>query len=118
MNQNTYGLEQIRDAWIDAYYRGDIAQFRQYEHEQLQIIYEAKGVTENSLNRYEQIAHAIKNAVWKPQKPIITAEEFEINPEYNRCLVSLKSENMQNLIQELWVFDQSWRVVELKFCKK
>lgn len=117
MDQNNQELEPVHDIWIDAYYLGDIALFKQYEHQQLQIIYEAKGVVENSLNRYEQIAHAVNNSVWKPQKPNITTEEFDFNAEAMRCRVSLKSENMQCLIQELWVFEQAWKVIEIRFCK-
>ena len=110
-------LEQIRDAWLQAYYRGDIDQLRQYEHEHLQMIYEAKAMTESSLNRYEQIAHAVKNSVWKPQKPNIMIEEFEFDHDANHCTVSLKSDQAKTLIQELWVFDGAWKIIELKVCK-
>lgn len=113
-----YSLEQCRDAWRDAYYRGDSVQLRSYEHPDLQIIYEEKGISESNINRYEQIAHAVKNSVWKPQKPQIEREEFEFNAANNRCVIHLKQQNNQSLIQETWVFDQVWRLLELRFCQE
>lgn len=108
-------LEQVRDAWLDAYYRGDAEALRGYEHAQLQIIYADQGMTERSLNRYEQIRHAVQNAVWKPQKPAIIAEEFEFDEQSTRCLVLLKSAKERVLMQELWQFEGSWTLLELRY---
>lgn len=108
-------LELVRDAWLDAFYRGDVAVLRQYEHAQLQIIYQDRGRVESSLNRYDQIAHAVQNAVWKPQKPAVAAEEFEFDEQSTRCTVYLKSDQDQVLIQELWHFSSTWTLLELRF---
>lgn len=113
-----YSLEQCRDAWIDAYYRGDSIQLKSYEHPELQIIYEVKGIVEGNVNRYEQIEHAVQNGVWKPQKPQLDIEEFEFNDANNRCVIHLKQQNNGPFIQETWVFDQVWRVIELRFCRE
>lgn len=113
-----YSLEGCRDAWIDAYYRGDSVQLKSYEHPQLQLIYEAKGITESNLNRYAQIEHAVQNAVWKPQKPQIESEEFEFNAANNRCVIRIKQQNKQSFIQETWVFDRVWQLIELRFCQE
>lgn len=111
-------LEQSRNAWSDAYYRGDGDQLQCYEHPDLQIVYEAKGIVESNINRYEQIAHAVKNSVWKPQKPFIDIEEFEFNSAMDRCVIRLKSHEDLILIQETWVFNQFWQLLELRFCQK
>lgn len=111
-------LEQSRYAWSEAYYRGDGEQLKYYEHPDLQIVYEAKGIIESNLNRYEQIAHAVKNAVWKPQKPLIESEEFEFNERMDRCVILLISTENAAFIQETWVFNQFWQLIELRFCKK
>lgn len=113
-----YSLEQCRDAWVDAYYRGDSVQLRAYEHENLQVVYEAKGITESNINRYEQIEHAVKNAVWKPQKPQVTIEEYEYNAENNRCVIHLSQQSDMPMIQETWVLADVWRLLELRFCQE
>lgn len=111
-------LEQSRNAWTSAYYRGDSKQLQHYEHPDLQIVYEAKGIVESNISRYEQIDHAIKNSVWKPQKPAIDIEEFEFNSLMDRCVIHLKSNEELILIQETWVFNQFWQLLELRFCQK
>ncbi|EPF81706.1 hypothetical protein [Acinetobacter rudis] len=111
-------LEQSRTAWSDAYYRGDSEQLQHHEHPDLHIVYEAKGIVESNINRYEQIAHAVKNSVWKPQKPSIEIEEFEFNSTMDRCIVRLKPHENLILIQETWIFEQSWQLIELRFCQK
>lgn len=110
-------LEQVRDAWLDAFYQGDVLALQRYEHAQLKVIYEDKARTESSLNRYEQIAHAVQNAVWKPQKPAIVAEEFEFDEQSQQCTVYLKSDANRVIMQEIWRLDHTWMLLELRFCQ-
>ncbi|AXY55265.1 hypothetical protein CDG60_00765 [Acinetobacter chinensis] len=110
-------LEHIRDIWVNAFFTGNYDVLAQYEDESFRVVYEKEGVTESNYTRYEKIAHAVKNGVWKPQKPEIMSEEFEFNRDLTECRVTLELENEPTVIQESWVFYDEWKVVELRFCK-
>lgn len=62
-------LEHIRDIRVNAFFTGNYDVLAQYEDESFRVVYEKEGVTESNYTRYEKIAHAVKNGVWKPQKP-------------------------------------------------
>ena len=110
-------LEQTRDGWINAFFTGNFEGLAQFEAPSFKVIYEKEGITESSVTRYEKIAHAVKNGVWKPQKPEISSEEFEFDREQTHCKVTLELENELRQIQELWIYDLDWKIIELRFCK-
>ena len=109
-------LEQIRDIWSNAFFTGNFEVLAQYEHEQFKVVYEQEGQVEGNFTRYERIAHAVKNGVWKPQKPNIEFEEFEFDRDLKRCKVLIGLED-QRKIQELWVNEGTWKIIELRFLK-
>ena len=110
-------LEQTRDHWVNAFFTGNYEVLAQFEDVHFKVIYEKEGITESSVTRYEKIAHAVKNGVWKPQKPEILSEEFEFDREQTHCKVTLELENEFRQIQELWFYESDWKIVELRFCK-
>lgn len=110
-------LEQIRDIWSNAFFTGNFEALAQYEHEQFKVVYEQEGQVEGNFTRYERIAHAVKNDVWKPQKPNIEFEEFEFDRDLKRCKVLIGLED-QRKIQELWVNEGAWKIIELRFLKR
>ena len=110
-------LEQIRDIWSNAFFTGNFEALAQYEHEQFKVVYEQEGQVEGNFTRYERIAHAVKNGVWKPQKPNIEFEEFEFDRDLKRCEVLIGLED-QRKIQELWVNEGAWKIIELRFLKR
>lgn len=109
-------LEQIRDIWSNAFFTGNFEVLAQYEHEQFKVVYEQEGQVEGNFTRYERIAHAVKNGVWKPQKPNIEFEEFNFDRDLKRCKVLIGLED-QRQIQELWVNQDRWKIIELRFLK-
>ena len=110
-------LEQTRDIWVNAFFTGNYDVLANYEDASFKVIYEKEGITESNLTRYEKIAHAVKNGVWKPQKPNIKSEEFEFDRELTRCIVTLELEDEATIIQELWICQEDWKITELRFCK-
>ena len=110
-------LEQIRDIWSNAFFTGNFEALAQYEHEQFKVVYEQEGQVEGNFTRYERIAHAVKNGVWKPQKPNIEFEEFEFDRHLKRCKVLIGLEDHRK-IQELWVNEGAWKIIELRFLKR
>jgi len=109
-------LEQIRDIWSNAFFTGNFEVLAQYEHEQFKVVYEQEGRVESNFTRYERIAHAVKNGVWKPQQPLIEFEEFEFDRDLTHCKVLIGLED-QKKIQELWVNEGTWKIIELRFLK-
>ena len=109
-------LEQIRDIWSNAFFTGNFEVLAQYEHEQFKVVYEQEGRVESNFTRYERIAHAVKNGVWKPQKPNVEFEEFEFDRDLKRCKILIGLED-QSKIQELWVNEGAWKIIELRFLK-
>lgn len=110
-------FEQVRDIWVNAFFTGNYAVLAQYEDEHFKVIYEKEGITEGSATRYEKIADAVKNGVWKPQKPNVQSEEYEFDADYLHCKVTIELETDGTVIQELWFFAGEWKITELKFCK-
>ena len=107
-------LEKIRDIWVNAFFTGNFDLLAQYEHADFKVVYEQEGRVESNLTRYERIAHAVKNGVWKPQKPTVEFEEFEFDRDLTRCKILIGLEN-QKKIQELWGNQGAWKIVELRF---
>ena len=110
-------LEQIRDIWVNAFFTGNYETLAQYEDEHFKVVYEQDGRIESNYTRYDRIAHAVKNGVWKPQKPDVESEEFEFNRDQNECQVLIVLEGDHQQIRELWVNDGVWKIKELRFLK-
>ena len=110
-------LEQIRDIWVNAFFTGNYETLAQYEDEHFKVVYEQDGRIESNYTRYDRIAHAVKNGVWKPQKPDVESEEFEFNRDQNECQVLIVLEGDHQQIRELWVNDGIWKIQELRFLK-
>ena len=108
-------LEQIRDIWVNAFFTGNYETLAQYEDEHFKVVYEQDGRIESNYTRYDRIAHAVKNGVWKPQKPDVESEEFEFNRDQNECQVLIVLEGDHQQIRELWVNDGVWKIKELRF---
>lgn len=113
-----YLLEQSRDAWTNAFFTGNYEVLAQYEDENFKVIYEQEGRIESNYMRYDRIAHAVQNGVWKPRNPDIEFEEFEYNDKQNECIVLIGFEQDRSMIQERWVYVGSWKIIELRFLKK
>ena len=107
-------LEKIRDIWVNAFFTGNFDLLAQYEHADFKVVYEQEGRVESNLTRYERIAHAVKNGVWKPQKPTVEFEKFEFDRDLTHCKILIGLEN-QKKIQELWGNQGAWKIVELRF---
>ena len=110
-------LEQIRDIWVNAFFTGNYETLAQYEDEHFKVVYEQDGRIESNYTRYDRIAHAVKNGVWKPQKPDVESEEFEFNRDQNECQILIILEGDRQQIRELWVNDGIWKITELRFLK-
>jgi hypothetical protein len=112
-------LDQSRDAWSNAFFTGNYEILAQHEHEHFKVVYEQDGRVESNYMRYDRIAHAVQNGVWKPRNPDIEFEEFEYNYDQNECTVIVGLEEDHSMIQELWVLDnETWKITELRFLKK
>lgn len=110
-------LEQIRDIWVNAFFTGNYETLAQYEDEHFKVVYEQDGRIESNYTRYDRIAHAVKNGVWKPQKPDVESEEFEFNRDQNECQVLIVLEGDHQQIREFWMNDGVWKIKELRFLK-
>jgi hypothetical protein len=110
-------LEHIRDTWTAAFFNGDFDVLRQYEDENFKVVYEQEGRVEGNYTRYDLIAHAVQNGVWKPQKPNIESEDFEYNADQTACVVCIELQDNAQKIQENWQYKTSWKIVELRFLK-
>lgn len=69
-------LEQSRDIWANAFFTGNYEVLAQYEHATFKVVYEQEGRVEGNYTRYDRIAHAVQNGVWKPRNPDIEFDEF------------------------------------------
>lgn len=108
-----YSLEQSHDTWMNAYYLGKIEILKKYEHPQLKVFFRDSGIIETQLDRYERIHHAIQNGVWKPKKFDIEIEEFEYNDTNTYCKISMKSYDGILILEELWTFEEYWKILAL-----
>ncbi|WP_374667906.1 hypothetical protein [Acinetobacter sp.] len=110
-------LEKVRDIWVNAFFTGNYEVLAQYEDEHFKAVYEQDGRVESTYTRYDRIAHAVKNGVWKPKKPDVEYEEYEFNHDQTECHVLIGLEENQQQIREIWVFDGTWKIRELRFLK-
>ena len=110
-------LEHTRDIWVNAFFTGNYEVLAQYEDAQFKVVYEQDVRVESNYVRYERIAHAVKNGVWKPQKPDVEFEEYEFNRDQTECKILIGLAETQQQIQEIWHFDQTWKIQELRFLK-
>ena len=111
-------LETIREIWISAFFTGDYDVLRQYEHDHFKVVYEEDGRVEGNYTRYDRIAHAVNNGVWKPQKLDIDIEEYTYNREQTECEILLGLEDRPHYIREIWQdTDNGWQIIELRFLK-
>jgi hypothetical protein len=110
-------LEQSRDIWANAFFTGNYDVLAQYEHDKFKVIYEQEGRVESNYTRYDRIAHAVKNGVWKPQNPDVEFEEFEFNRDETECQILIGLDKDKRLIQEHWIYDNGWKITELRFLK-
>ena len=112
-----YELESVREIWLEAFFSGQYDVLRQYEHDNFKVIFEEEERVEGSYTRYDRIAHAVNNGVWKPKPLNIEFEEYEYNRDLTECYVLLGLEEDQQQIQELWSNQEGWKIVELRFLK-
>ena len=110
-------FEATRDIWTQAFFTGDYDVLRQYEHDDFKVIYEQEDRVEANYTRYDRIAHAVQNGVWKPQKLNVEFEEFEYNHDQTECYVLIGLEDTKQQIAEKWQFNEGWQIVELRFLK-
>ena len=110
-------LEHIRDIWVNAFFTGNYAVLAEYEDEHFKVVYEQEGRVETNYVRYERIAHAVNNGVWKPKKPDVEFEEYEFNRDQTQCKILIGLTENQQQIQEIWHFHQGWKIQELRFLK-
>jgi hypothetical protein len=110
-------LEEIRDIWIDAFFHGDYDVLLSYEAEHFKVVYEQEDRVESNYTRYDRIAHAVNNGVWKPQKLNVEAEEFDFDAASKTCKVLIILGDDHKNIQETWEYDQEWKIIELRFLK-
>ncbi len=110
-------LEQIRDRWAHAFYTGNYDVLRHYEHHDFKVVFEQDGRVESSYLRYDRIAHAVQNGVWKPHKPEVEAEAYEFNQDQTECRVLIELATHHQHIQERWQFLDEWKIIELRFLK-
>lgn len=110
-------LEQIRDIWVNAFFTGNYELLLQYEDEHFKVVYEQDGRVESNFIRYDRIAHAVKNGVWKPKKPDVEFEEYEFDRDQKNCKILIGLADNGQKIQELWAFEDRWKITELRFLK-
>lgn len=110
-------LEQIRDIWVNAFFTGNYELLLQYEDEHFKVVYEQDGRVESNFIRYDRIAHAVKNGVWKPKKPDVEFEEYEFDRDQKNCKILIGLADNGQKIQELWAFEGRWKITELRFLK-
>ena len=110
-------LEQIRDIWTKAFFDGDYEILQRYERDDFKVIYEQEDRVESTYVRYDRIAHAVQNSVWKPRKLDLKSEEYTFNADQTECQILIQLEHDDQKIQELWVLEDEWKVVELRFLK-
>lgn len=111
-------LEHVRDIWVNAFFTGNYEVLRQYESEDFKVVYEQQDRVESNYTRYDLIAHAVQNGVWKPQKPDVEFEEYSFNREQTACEILIGLEHSKQKIRELWQYENDWKIIELRFLKK
>lgn len=110
-------LQQSRDIWENAFFTGNYEVLAHYEHRSFKVIYEQEGRVEANYTRYDRIAHAVQNGVWKPRNPDIMFEEFNFNRDGTLCHILVGLKEGARLIRESWLYEQGWKISELRFLK-
>lgn len=111
-------LEQARDAWVNAFFTGNVELLAHYEDEDFKVVYTADSRVENRETRYANIQHAVNNGVWKPIKPNVESEEYEFDREQFNCRIQIGLADDQGYIQEIWRYTQGWKIQELCISKE
>ena len=104
-------LQHTRQQWLQAYYDGDALQLAQHEHPQFQLHNRLSGHIEGR-ERHEHIAFAVAHQVWKPARWHIACERFAFSDDGLQCQVAAEADAPAVSIQEFWVWEQCWRIVQ------
>ena len=104
-------LQHTRQQWLQAYYDGDVLQLAQHEHPQFQLHNRLSGHIEGR-ERHEHIALAVAHQAWKPARWHIACERFVFSDDGLQCQVEALANAPAVLIQEFWVWEQHWRIVQ------
>ena len=107
-------LQHTRQQWLQAYYDGDVLQLAQHEHPQFQLHNRLSGHIEGR-ERHEHIAFAVAHQAWKPARWHIACERFVFSDDGLQCQVAAESDTPAVSIQEFWVWEQCWRIVQCVF---
>ena len=104
-------LQHTRQQWLQAYYDGDVQQLAQHEHPQFQLHNRLSGHIEGR-ERHEHIAFAVAHQAWKPARWHIAHERFAFSDDGLQCQVTAKANTPVVSIQEFWMWEQCWRIVQ------
>ena len=104
-------LQHTRQQWLQAYYDGDVLQLAQHEHPQFQLHNRLSGHIEGR-ERHEHIAFAVAHQAWKPARWHIACERFVFSDDGLQCQVEAVATTPAVLIQEFWMWEQCWRIVQ------
>ena len=104
-------LQHTRQQWLQAYYDGDVLQLAQHEHPQFQLHNRLSGHIEGR-ERHEHIAFAVAHQAWKPARWHIAHERFAFSDDGLQCQVTAKANTPVVSIQEFWMWEQCWRIVQ------
>ena len=107
-------LQHTRQQWLQAYYDGDVQQLAQHEHPQFQLHNRLSGHIEGR-ERYKHIAFAVAHQAWKPARWHIADERFVFSDDGLQCQVEVLADAPAVLIQEFWMWEQHWRIVQCVF---
>ena len=107
-------LQHTRQQWLQAYYAGDVLQLAQHEHPQFQLHNRLSGHIEGR-ERYKHIAFAVAHQAWKPARWHIADERFVFSDDGLQCQVEVLADAPAVLIQEFWMWEQHWRIVQCVF---
>ena len=107
-------LQHTRQQWLQAYYDGDVLQLAQHEHPQFQLHNRLSGHIEGR-ERYKHIAFAVAHQAWKPARWHIADERFVFSDDGLQCQVEVLADAPAVLIQEFWMWEQHWRIVQCVF---
>ena len=105
-------LRHARDNWLQAYYDGDVPQLARHEHPQFQLHNRFSGQIEGS-ERHQHIAFAVAHQAWKPARWHIASERFQFSDDGLTCHVEAEASVPAALIQEFWMYDGAWHIVQL-----
>ena len=104
-------LQHTRQQWLQAYYDGDLLQLAQHEHPQFQLHNRLSGHIEGR-ERHEHIAFAVAHQAWKPARWHTACERFVFSDDGLQCQVAAVADAPAVSIQEFWVWEQCWRIVQ------